>query len=208
MKKYAYISFTAGRGPAECGLAVHGIQRKFKKNLESQKILYEVIEQQIGPQHHSLETIVFKIEKDSRSNLEPWLGTIQWICKSPLRKNVKRKNWYIKCCEVSKPEKVSLNLKDITVQVYKASGAGGQHRYKVETAIRVIHNPSGTLVTASESKSKAQNKKRALEKLEKRLLLLSKEMRDAYRLTEWSTKLEVERGNPVKTFFGPKFTEI
>ena len=137
----------------------------------------------------------------------PWLGTIQWICKSPLRKHSKRKNWYIKCCEVAKPEPLRIDLKDITVQVYKASGAGGQHRNKVETAIRVIHRPTGIIVTASETKSKAQNKKRALEKLEEKLLLAARQHQANHRLDEWATKLEIERGNPAKVFVGLKFIE-
>lgn len=207
MKKYTYISFTAGRGPEECGLANQGIQMRFQKYLTAQEITYEVISEQYGSNNHTLETIVFKIGKGHRPAIEPWLGTIQWICKSPIRKYSKRKNWYIKCCEVLKPEPLRLNLKDITVQVYKASGAGGQHRNKVETAIRIIHNPTGTIVTASETKSKAQNKKRALEKLEEKLTLLSRRNQADHSLDEWASKLEVERGNPSKVFYGLRFLE-
>ena len=208
MKKFNYISFTAGRGPEECGLAVQGIQLRFKKYLTKEGIDYEVVDQQFGTNQRSLETIVFKIEKRHSIKTEPWLGTIQWICKSPLRKYSKRKNWFIKCCEVIKSKKVSLNLNDITVQVYKASGPGGQHRNKVETAIRIIHLPTGTIVTAAETKSKVQNKKRALEKLEEKLRALSQENLSKSNLNEWANKLEIERGNPVKVFYGAKFTEV
>ena len=62
-------------------------------------------------------------------------------------------------------------LKNCSVKRTRGSGPGGQHRNKVETAIRIIHNPTGIIVTSSDSKSKMQNKKRALAKLKDALTL-------------------------------------
>jgi len=143
-----------------------------------------------------------------KAQINPWLGTIQWISKSPIRKYHKRKNWYIKCIEVFLPETKPIDLKDLTIKAYKASGPGGQHRNKVETAIRIIHRPTGLLVTASDSKSKAQNKKRALEKMREKLATENKNLQISYDFEEWNSKLEIERGNPAKVFFGPKFIEV
>ena len=207
MKKHQYILFTAGRGPIECGLAVQGVQRRFKKFLEAKDLNYEIARQQIGPIPRSLDTIVFKVDTDKIPDIENWLGTIQWISKSPVRKFSKRKNWYIKCCEVLMPDNKSINLKDITVQAFKASGPGGQHRNKVETAIRIIHKPTGIIVSATDSKSKAQNKKRALVKLKESLIQQNRLSLEQFNLKEWSSKIEIQRGNPVKVFYGAKFTE-
>lgn len=208
MKENTYILFTAGRGPVECGLALHGAQLKFKKFLKEQNIHFQIVKQQLGQLQHSMETIVFKIDRDKFIMVKPWLGTIQWICNSPVRKFSKRKNWYIKCCEISMPETVSIDIKDIAIQAYKSSGPGGQHRNKVETAIRVIHKPSGIIVTAADSKSKMQNKKHALEKLNKKLTLVSKKIQANHDLDEWSSKIKIERGNPSKVLTGLKFKEI
>ena len=208
MKKKIYILFTAGRGPVECGLAVQGIQMRFKKFLEAQDINYEIVSSHLGQLNQSIDTIIFRVEIDSRSKMDQWIGTIQWICKSPVRKYSKRKNWYIKCCEVFFPDTKSINLKDITVQAFKASGPGGQHRNKVETAIRIIHNPSGIIVTASDSKSKAQNKKRALQKLKENLNKVNRQTQQNFNLKEWSSKIEIQRGRPTKVFYGIKFIEV
>lgn len=208
MKKNKYILFTTGRGPAECGLALLGVQRKFKKFLESHSLRYDIVKQQLGSVNGSIETILFKVEYDKNCVVKQWFGTIQWICKSPIRKYSKRKNWYIKCCEIDMPQTISINLKDIVIQAYKASGPGGQHRNKVETAIRIIHQPTGTIVTAADSKSKAQNKKRALVKLEEKLNLLNRTIQSDFELDEWTSKTAVERGNPSKVFYGLKFTEV
>jgi len=208
MKKNKYILFTAGRGPIECGLAVQGIQMRFRKFLESEELNYEIVRRQLGQIHQSIYTIVFRIELEEISRVDHWFGTIQWISKSPVRKYAKRKNWYIKCCEIHLPESKQMNLNDITIQSYKASGPGGQHRNKVETAIRIIHNPTGTIVTASDSKSKVQNKKSAIAKLKKALSKQSHALQQDSNLEEWSSKIEIQRGCPSKVFYGAKFTEV
>ena len=161
MKKETYILFTSGRGPLECGLAVQGIQKRFKNYLDKHKVPYEIVNQKTGDIPRSIETIVFKLQAVDKINLKPWLGTHLWHCKSPIRKFHKRKNWYIKCQELVRPQEVALTLSNVVVNTFRASGPGGQHRNKVETAVRIIHNPTGIIVTASDGKSQAQNKKKA-----------------------------------------------
>jgi len=205
MKKETYILFTAGRGPVECGLAVQGIQNRFKKYLAAEKVSFEIVSQKKGELNNTLETIVFKVFTTKKAILDPWLGTIQWICKSPIRKFSKRKNWFIKCEEISVPKKIEMNMKDVVVQTYRASGPGGQHRNKVETAIRIIHNGTGVIVTASDGKSQAQNKKKALQKMEDKLKSLNADYLQNHNLEQWTSQIQIERGNPVKTFSGLKF---
>ena len=60
-------------------------------------------------------------------------------------------------------------LKEVQIQTLRGSGPGGQHRNKVETAVRIVHIPTGITVTASEHRSQLRNKKLALERLQTRL---------------------------------------
>ena len=62
-------------------------------------------------------------------------------------------------------------LADCDVQTYRASGPGGQNRNKVETAVRIRHRASGIAVTATESRSQAENRARALRRLRQALVL-------------------------------------
>jgi hypothetical protein len=62
-------------------------------------------------------------------------------------------------------------LAECEVHTYRASGPGGQHRNKVESAIRLVHKPTGVRVLAAESRSQAENKTRALKRLRKALAL-------------------------------------
>lgn len=205
MKKEHNLLFTAGRGPIECQLAVHGIQNRFKEYLTKNKIPFEIIIQKKGNLNKSMETIVFKVLTTEEKWITPWLGTIQWVCKSPVRKFHKRKNWFIKCQEINLHQPITIDQSKVLIQSYRASGPGGQHRNKVETAIRIIHKSSGIIVTASDGKSQAQNKKKAWQKLEDKLKTMNTQNQKAINLDQWIAQIEIERGNPIKTFRGLKF---
>ena len=64
--------------------------------------------------------------------------------------------------------------RDCTVEFFIASGPGGQHRNKVETGVRLIHQPSGTVVTATERRSPFANREMAFERMEARLQRLQR----------------------------------
>jgi len=65
-------------------------------------------------------------------------------------------------------------LAQCQVQAYKASGKGGQHVQKTDSAVRLIHVPTGLRVTSQKERSQYLNKKNCLEKLQKKLLARSK----------------------------------
>lgn len=67
---------------------------------------------------------------------------------------------------------MSINKRDLEISFFKASGAGGQHRNKTETAVRIRHRPSGITVTATEQRSRQANIDKALERLAARLAAL------------------------------------
>lgn len=62
-------------------------------------------------------------------------------------------------------------LAECDIQTYRGSGPGGQNRNKVESAVRIVHRPTGTTVTATESRSQAENRTRALRRLRRALAL-------------------------------------
>ncbi len=197
--------FTAGRGPIECALAVKGITDKFKKYLDGHKVAYEVTSLKKGGAKKSIETIIFEVKTTDNTLIKPWVGTMQWISQSPVRKYNKRKNWYIKSELFDMEDSNEFQNQDVTCQYYRASGPGGQHRNKVETAVRLIHKGSGLIVTSSDGKSQHQNKKKAWDKLNAKIAdqgTQAKQMQDE---NQWISQIEIERGNPCKVFVGERF---
>ena len=60
--------------------------------------------------------------------------------------------------------------RDCEVSFFRASGPGGQHRNKVETGVRVVHLPTGTIAAATEERSQSRNREKALERLREKLV--------------------------------------
>ena len=74
---------------------------------------------------------------------------------------------------------VNINPADLTVQTFRSSGAGGQHINKTESAVRIIHHPSGMVVECQEERSQMKNKEKALKMLYSRLYEAEKTARDS-----------------------------
>lgn len=74
---------------------------------------------------------------------------------------------------------VDINPADLTVQTFRSSGAGGQHINKTESAVRIIHNPTGTVVECQEERSQMKNKDKAMKRLYAMLYEAQKTARDS-----------------------------
>lgn len=74
---------------------------------------------------------------------------------------------------------VNINPADLTIQTYRSSGAGGQHINKTESAVRIIHNPTGTVVECQEERSQMKNKDKAMKMLYSRLYEAERSARDS-----------------------------
>lgn len=70
MDKKRYILFTSGRGPVECGLAVHGVVNRFKQYLDAQDIKHEIVRSDLGQVYHSIDTIIFSLAIKKTSQIE------------------------------------------------------------------------------------------------------------------------------------------
>lgn len=201
-----YIQISAGRGPAECCWVVAQALKRLLTETKSLGLQSEVIDRQEGIQNGTLFSVLVSITgKQVQSRLQHWEGTIQWIGQSPYRKYHKRKNWFVGITFFEPSKGQNLSTSDIVYKAFRGSGPGGQHRNKVETAVRVSHIPTGVSTTSSEARSQHQNKLLAFKKLEQ--LLKTYEMnQQRERINEqWMQHLSLERGNAVLVFEGIKF---
>ena len=194
-----YIQITSGRGPAECCRVVSKVVEKILKEAKQQGIYAEVTDREEGEINRTLLSAILFLAGENLNNFtDLWEGTVLWIAQSPYRKFHKRKNWFvgIQCLPVFEENKWNDN--DIRVQTLKASGPGGQHVNKTESAVRVTHIPSGISVTASDERSQLQNKKQAIERLKIKLAAYEQEREIAFAQENWQNHNELERGNPVR----------
>ncbi|MDQ6826929.1 MAG: PCRF domain-containing protein, partial [Candidatus Eremiobacteraeota bacterium] len=100
---------------------------------------------------------------------------------------------------------IEINPKDLQVDTFKASGAGGQHVNKTESAIRITHLPTATVVSCSEERSQLQNRERAMQML--RSVLLDKKQREADAVMGSLRKNQVgtgDRSEKIRTYNFPQ----
>jgi len=204
MKKI--IQLTSGRGPAECNYVVTNVLKKFLQFCEKNQIQAEVLDREIDPDFHLITSVILSLEgNDLNHFLSDWIGTIQWIGKSPYRKFHARKNWFIGCFELEMPKTNPKLEKEFVYQTMRSSGNGGQNVNKVNSAVRITHPPTGLAVVAMDSRSQHQNKKIATMRMLLKLEALEMDEKKNLAKTQWQNQTAIQRGNPVKVFRGEKF---
>jgi peptide chain release factor len=205
------LQLSAGQGPQECckavGLALQAIESQCIAN----RLKIDIIEAQKTEEAGCYKSVLLQLgdkEQQTTAKLfaQQWQGAMLWVCQSPYRIKHKRKNWFFSG-QMFELNEASLD-KEIKFQTCRASGAGGQHVNTTDSAVRATHVFSGISVRVQSERSQHANKRlaRALifHKLESaKLENMTKQEKD-----RWLQHKQVERGNPVRTFNGSKFSLV
>ncbi len=96
-----------------------------------------------------------------------WLGTVQWIGASPYRPHHGRKNWFVGVAAFAEPGTGLWDETAVRIDTLRASGPGGQHVNRTESAVRATHLPTGLSAIAQEERSQHLNRRLALARLAK-----------------------------------------
>jgi len=200
------IHITTAKGPAECQLAAAKTLGEIISELRAKGFSVSVLDRTPGDENGTILSATVQVSGlNIGTALQPWIGTIKWIQRSPYRPNHGRKNWFVGIFELKSNVKQSWNESDITYQSVRSSGAGGQHVNKVSSAVRATHVPTGISVFVQDNRSQLQNKKLATERIAEKLdQHFGKELIERVQ-QQWSQHHELERGKPVKTFNGMEF---
>lgn len=197
------IQISSGRGPGECELAVGLYAQYFLKQHPTAKI----VEKYGGEVKNGFKSIVIEM---ASGQVEA--GPIKWICPSPLRRHHPRKNWFIELSIIKTGETppeidpaAPFDKRDLTIQTFRCPGKGGQNVNKVETGVRIKHEPTGLVATSVTARTQYLNKKLALERLTAMLYELEQNEHNQELLARWQRHDALERGRPVAVFQGPDF---
>ena len=202
------LHLTSGKGPAECCWVVAQLAQAFVREGTQEGVTCEALHaEDHGAQEGFAASLLLRVSGEAASAFaQARTGTIQWVGDSPFRAGHRRRNWFVGVAVAPSPESVpDLRDDDIAFQTMRASGPGGQHVNKTDSAVRATHRPTGLVATAQEQRSQHANRK--LAKLKLAILLEERRSRagDQARQEHWSAHQNLERGNPVRTYTGPLF---
>jgi peptide chain release factor len=166
------MQISANTGPAECCLAVTKLLEHVESRARAQGLTVTLLEDVPAAGKGLLQSALLALEGEEGVGQlfgQSYQGTIQWVCSSPFRPNHKRKNWFVDVALFPPPEHDFGN--EVRFETMRASGPGGQHVNKTESAVRATHVGTGLSVKVSGSRSQSSNKAAAL-------ALLSSKVRD------------------------------
>ena len=167
------IEIRAGTGGDEASIFSGDLYRMYSRYVEKNKWQMEVMSSNIG-EHGGFKEIIARISGSnvySKLKFESGAHRVQRVPETESQGRVHTSACTIAVmAEVTDIEEVNINMNDVRIDTFRASGAGGQHVNKTDSAVRVTHIPTGTVVECQDGRSQHKNKAQALSVLASRIL--------------------------------------
>ena len=167
------IEIRAGTGGDEASIFSGDLYRMYTRYVEKSKWQLEILSSNLG-EHGGFKEIIARISGTdvySKLKFESGALRVQRVPETESQGRVHTSACTVAVMpEVSSIEEVNINMNDVRVDTFRASGAGGQHVNKTDSAVRVTHIPTGTVVECQDGRSQHKNKAQALSVLASRIL--------------------------------------
>ena len=205
--KNVIVEIRAGVGGEEAALFAHSLHRMYSMYAESRRWKTEVASLNMT-ELGGVKEISFTIEGDgawSRMKFESGVHRVQRVPETETQGRIHTSTATVAVMPQAEEVDFELDPKDLRIDTFRSSGAGGQHINKTSSAIRVTHIPTGTVVECQNERSQFQNKDKALEILRSRLLAQKqKEQQDAINANRQGQVGTGDRSEKIRTYNFPQ----
>ncbi len=199
----AFIQINAGAGGTEAQDWAEMLARMYLRWAEKRGFKTEYLEESPG-EEAGIKSATMRI---SGENAYGWLKTETGVHRlvriSPFDSNARRQTSFASAWiypAIEDDIQIDINEADVRVDVYRSSGAGGQHVNKTESAVRLTHIPTNTVVACQTERSQHKNRDRAWKMLRARLYEAELRKREAAALAEHEAKSDIGWGHQIRSY--------
>ncbi len=207
-EKNIYLEVRAGTGGDEAAIFAGDLFRMYTRYAEMQRFTVEILSESLG-EHGGYREVISRIAGPgafARFKFESGVHRVQRVPATEAQGRIHTSA--VTVAILAEPDEVEaqdLNPAELRIDTFRASGAGGQHVNKTDSAIRITHLPSGLVVECQDERSQHKNRSRAMALMKAKLLAAEQEKRDSE--IARNRKLQVgtgDRSERIRTYNFPQ----
>ena len=205
----AILSFHAGAGGTEAQDWTGMLYRMYTRWAERHDFSYQILDFEDGEEAGIKSATIFIEGENAYGFLKSEHGVHRLVRVSPFDANARRQTSFAALevmPDLPDDAEVEIRPEDIEMQVYRASGAGGQHINKTSSAVRLIHLPTGVVVSCQTERSQFQNKENCMKMMRAKLLEL-KAQQHAEKISDIKgVQMKIEWGSQIRSYVFMPYT--
>ncbi len=202
-KNNAILTFHAGAGGTEAQDWCSMLIRMYLRWAEKQGYSVSLMDEQVGDEA-GIKSATFLVKGENAFGyMKSEKGVHRLVRISPFDSAARRHTSF--CAvdvmpEIDETVEINLDMKDVQVDTYRASGAGGQHINKTDSAVRMTHTPTGIVVQCQSERSQIQNREQCLKLLRAKLFELELEKQAELKEQLGGTYQAIEWGSQIRSY--------